>query len=86
MAEKYNTSAQYISRLIKKEVGMTYQSYLNHLRITKAQELLVSTDLSITEIYEQVGYNSRNTFVKTFKSMTGVTPSDYRRTQTKNRK
>lgn len=86
LAEKYNTSAQYISRLIKKEVGMTYQSYLNHLRITKAQELLVSTDLSITEIYEQVGYNSRNTFVKTFKSMTGVTPSDYRRTQTKNRK
>lgn len=79
LADRYHASPQYISRLIKKEVGMTYQSYLNHLRIEKAQELLIHTELSVSEIYEQVGYHGRNTFIRTFKAICGVTPSEYRK-------
>ena len=79
LADRYHASPQYISRLIKKEVGMTYQSYLNHLRIQKAQELLIHTELSVSEIYERVGYHGRNTFIRTFKAICGVTPSEYRK-------
>lgn len=79
LGEKYHTSPQYISRLIKKEVGMTYQNYLNHLRIEKAKDLLKTTNLPIMDVYEQVGYHSRNTFIRTFKAMCGVSPSEYRK-------
>lgn len=79
LAKKYNTSAQYIARLLKKELGMSFQSYLHTLRITKAKELLLSTSLSIQEIYVQIGYQSRNTFIRSFRALEGLTPSEYRR-------
>lgn len=78
LAQKYNTSAQYISRLLKKELGMPFAAYLNQLRVAKAKDLLENTALSITEIYGKVGYNSRYTFIRAFKSLEGITPSDYR--------
>lgn len=78
LAQKYNTSAQYISRLLKKELGMPFQTYLHQLRISKAKDLLVNSHLSVTQIYEKVGYNSRNTFIRSFKAVEGVTPSEYR--------
>ena len=85
LAARYHASPQYISRLIKKEVGMTYQSYLNHLRIEKAQDLLITTDLSVTEIYERVGYHSRNAFIRTFKAICGITPTEYRKVHLNNK-
>ena len=78
LAEKYNTSAQYIARLLKKELGMSFQSYLHTLRITKAKELLLNTSLSVQDIYIQIGYQSRNTFIRSFKALEGLTPSEYR--------
>lgn len=79
LAQKYNTSSQYIARLLKKELGMSFQAYLHQLRIAKAKELLQNTDLSVNDICDRVGYKSRNTFIRSFKMQEGLTPGEYRR-------
>lgn len=79
LADKYNTTPKYMSRLLKKELGITFHKYLQQLRISKAKELLTSSSAPIHEIWEQVGFNNRNTFIRTFKSQEGISPTDYRK-------
>lgn len=78
LAQKYNTSAQYIARLLKKELGMSFQAYLHQLRIAKAKELLLESTWTVNEICTRVGYQSRNTFIRSFKVLEGLSPSEYR--------
>lgn len=68
----------YVSQLFKKEAGTTFSKYLTELRITKAKDLLKSEDLSISDIAMKVGFNDYFYFLKTFKRITGKTPSEYR--------
>nr|WP_301287978.1 AraC family transcriptional regulator [Paenibacillus sp. MSJ-34] len=79
LAQKYNTSAKYMSRLLKNELGIGFQEYLQQLRIGKAKELLRHSDKPIAQIWEEVGFNNRNTFIRAFKNQEGITPSDYRK-------
>ncbi len=56
------------------------------LRIAKAQRLLTETELSLLEISEQCGYSSDNYFMKQFRKIMGMTPTEYRWTQQENPK
>ena len=56
---------------------MNFADYLCRLRIQKAKELL-REDISIQEIAERVGYNSSNSFIRTFKRYESITPGTYR--------
>ncbi|MCZ8523000.1 MULTISPECIES: response regulator transcription factor [Paenibacillus] len=79
LAERMNLHPNYISSLFKKETGHTFVNYLNMLRIQAAQELLMSsTELSVSAIGQQVGYDSKHYFSKVFKKYTGTTPGAYR--------
>lgn len=78
VADHFNTSASYLSRLIKKETSQTFNEYMNSLRIEEAKTLLESTDKSVTEIYQTIGFTNRSTFIRVFKTFTGVTPSEFR--------
>lgn len=78
IAKELNLNANYISQLFKKETGDTYSNYLANLRIEKAKELLVETELSLSEICEKIGYNDYFYFLKIFKKQVGVSPSNYR--------
>lgn len=69
----------YFSSVFKLMKGATFIEYLNDIRIRQTMELLLTTDLSITEISFQVGYNNIGHFNKMFKKVTGVTPSQYRK-------
>ena len=77
LAEIFHLNASYISKLIKSETGLTYSQYLTELRIGKAKELLKTTNLSLTEISEAVGFNDYFYFIKKFKKVVGVTPGHY---------
>ena len=77
LAEVFHLNASYISYLIKLETGLTYSQYLTELRIGKAKELLKTTNLSLTEICEAVGFNDYFYFIKKFKKVVGVTPGHY---------
>ena len=79
LAEEFHLSAQYVSQLFKNEIGVGFLAYLTSIRMEKAKKLLVSTQLSVAEVAERVGYADYRVFTKSFKKVEGVTPSQYRR-------
>lgn len=58
---------------------MSPKEYLTNFRITRAQALLSSTKFSVDDIAHSCGFASSIAFVKAFKSMTGITPSAFRK-------
>ena len=68
----------HFSRLFKKVTGASPHAYLAALRIERAQRLLATTDLSITEISTRVGYASSSHFGKAFRQANGLTPRAFR--------
>lgn len=78
IASTYNTSANYLTRLLKEALGIPFQQHLANLRIAKAKMLLAQTKKPVNDIASEVGFNSRNTFIRMFKKMEGITPTDYR--------
>ncbi len=81
IADNFSTTPKYLSKLIKDKLGVNFVDYLAGLRITVAKMLLSETDKSITEIFEEIGFNNRNTFIRAFKKSTGLTPSEYRKSK-----
>ena len=81
IADNFNTTSKYLSKLIKDKLGVNFVDYLAGIRISAAKKLLSETNKTITEIYEEVGFNNRNTFIRTFKKNTGLTPSEFRKTK-----
>lgn len=79
LSERFNLTANYISSLFHKKTKMKIVNYIAKVRIIKAQSLLVETELSVKEISEAVGYYSVRHFTKLFKSIVGVTPSEYKK-------
>ena len=77
ISDRFHLNASYISQLIKSETGLTYTRYLTDLRIQKAKELLTSTDLTLLEISEAVGFHDYFYFIKKFKKEVGVTPGKF---------
>ena len=67
-----------ISKYIYNVTNYTFNDMLNEMRITKATDLLVNTDLNQEEIAQLVGYNDSSHFSKTFKEQANVTPKEYR--------
>ena len=78
IAEEFHVTPKYLSKLVKDKLGMNFVDYLAGLRIAEAKRMLEETDKTVSEIYELTGFNNRNTFLRTFKKMTGITPSKYR--------
>jgi AraC-like DNA-binding protein len=72
------SSISSLSHAFKEEVGQSFVQYLHEVRINRACSLLLSTDMSITEISTEVGYNSFKTFSRAFKYLKGTTPTNYR--------
>jgi len=72
-------SKYHFSRLFKEMTGLTYQSYLNRVRIEQAKHMLDDDALTITDTGYAVGYSDLTHFERIFKKLTGTTPSQYRR-------
>lgn len=77
-ANELHISSNYISRMFKKYLHVSFITYMNELRIKKAMELLRDTDFSIKDIAQRVGYNNLNYFYKNFKVIAGVTPKEFK--------
>jgi two-component system response regulator YesN len=82
IAELFETSISSISRLFRKNMGMGLLDYIHKLRLEKAKELLVNTDLSIKDIAEQAGYYNDVSIIRAFKRYEAVTPGKYREIST----
>lgn len=77
VASKFNINPVYLGRLFKNETGELFNIYLNRVRIEKAKELLLTSNLKANEISRLVGYSNINYFYTLFKKYTGVSSSDY---------
>lgn len=79
MAEHFNMSHQKMSSVFKRETHLNIIDYITNCRISMATDLLINTLLSIAEIVKKVGYIDNSSFTRKFKSITGMTPIEYRR-------
>lgn len=79
LANHVHLNPSYFSVLFKEQVNLTFSEYITRRRIQRAKELMISTNLPINEIAEEVGYKTARYFIKLFKEIEGVTPSAYRK-------
>jgi len=78
IASKFHYHPDYINKIIYSYTGLTIKQYIIDLRIKKAINLLMNSNLSISEISITVGYNNINYFSKLFKNKTGFSPALFR--------
>jgi len=78
IAEEFNITPQYLSTLFKEKVGTNLSDYIFQLRLSKAKELLVNTNMSVNEICQKIGYTHVSSFIKAFKKNEGISPAKYR--------
>lgn len=79
LAELFHYSKSHLCALIKENTGYTFTELVTSLRMSEAVHYLVNTELKISEIAEQVGYNSTDHFSRVFRSMYKISPREYRR-------
>jgi two-component system response regulator YesN len=79
VADQMNVNANYLSKLLKKELGKSFVDCLTEIRIKKAMMLLNDPTSKIYEIAEKVGYHTQHYFSHIFKKMIGVSPLEYRK-------
>lgn len=72
-------NTDYLSRIFKKETGMSISAYILQKRVTQARELLTKSSLPINTVSIYVGYSNFSYFTKMFKENTGFAPLEYRR-------
>lgn len=78
LTNEFHISSSYLTRLFRRETGLTFLEYLIRLRIRQAIRFLDRTDMKIYEIAERVGYTSQHYFCTAFKQVLGVSPTEYR--------
>ncbi|UOQ44419.1 response regulator [Halobacillus salinarum] len=78
LAEHVSLNPYYFSKLFKERFQKSFIDYLTELRISKAQELLTTTDKPLKEISAVVGYKDPNYFSRVFKKKIGSTPTQFR--------
>ena len=79
LSRLFHFQEDYFNRLIKKRTGKTYCELLQNVRLFRAEQLLVQTDLTVSEIAEEVGYRNKGYFYKLFAEKFHMTPAEYRR-------
>ena len=78
LADHLGHSFKYTSVLFKKVMGDNFKNYLSIYRIEKSKEIMQgNSGLRIKDLAELVGYNSSNTFIRTFRKYEGVSPGKY---------
>lgn len=79
LADICHLNRNYFTRLFKQELHMTPSQFILTYRINQSCELLASTNRSIRDIAEQIGYSNQFNFSSAFKRVKGMTPMEWRR-------
>ncbi|OWA35500.1 AraC family transcriptional regulator [Saccharibacillus sp. O16] len=77
-ADRARMSVFHFSRFFKNVTGMNYNTYLNELRIARAERLIVSTNAKLIDIALECGFGNVRTFNRVFRQLRGCTPSELR--------
>ena len=79
VAESVFMNRSYFCQIFKREVGMTFGDYVERVRIDNAKRLLASTNIPISNVAEETGFNNQAYFTKIFKRATDISPLRYRK-------
>jgi len=77
IADSAGYSKFHFSRLFKQFTNMSFNDYVNSVRISKAENMLISGSLSITQVASMSGFNSLSSFNRNFKLVKKCTPSEF---------
>lgn len=78
LAEIEGYTKYYLSRLFRKEMGVSIADYIKYARVERAKVLLTCTELPIQEISDKLQFCARSYFSDTFSKVTGISPAEYR--------
>lgn len=73
-----NINTSYLGQVFKKTTNESFTDYVNRIRVEKAKELLAGTNLKVYEVSRRVGFTDYHYFLKIFKKVTGIVPTDTR--------
>lgn len=79
IAQFVHVSPSYLQRLFKQTYGQSVLSVLTHQRLIAAEKLLKTSDISVGEISDKVGYPNKQAFNAAFRKAHGISPADYRK-------
>ncbi len=79
IAELFHYNPDYLSNMFKKTVHISLKRYINEIRINEAKNILISTRYSLKEIAFQCAFNDEKYFLKVFKQIEGITPTEYKK-------
>lgn len=77
IANHFNLSESYVSKLLKNSPDINFKQYVNTLKVKRAKELLHQGNYKVHEVAAIVGCNNTNTFIRIFKQYIGVSPGEY---------
>lgn len=78
-AEQFHLTPSYFGDIVRREMGITPQAFLQTKLIDRAKSLLASQELTINEIAEELGFSYPNHFARLFRQKTGMSPSAFRK-------
>lgn len=78
IADYFQVSPSYISRLFKEKTGETFMQYITRYRVEQVKRLMHTTELTIAQIAGEVGYTNAQQLIRMFKKLEGMTPGEYR--------
>ncbi len=79
LAEMITVSPDYFTKMFKDSIGRTPIDYINGLRINRAMQMLATTDTSVNDVSDQLGFSNSNYFHKIFKQYMETSPAAYRK-------
>jgi two-component system response regulator YesN len=79
IADHVGLSPDYVVKLFKKETGLSISDYILQERMSRAKELLLKSDMSISDVALSVGYMNFSYFSTLFRKETSMTPQEYRK-------
>lgn len=79
IADRLKIDSSYLSRLFKKDIGISIKTYINEMRISTSRDIIATTNLPISKVAEMVGFPTTQAFSKAFRKGMGLSPFAYRK-------
>ena len=81
VAEKFSYHPNYVNRIVRELTGWSLHEYIIHVKVHHASQLLMETDMSITDIAYYLGFHDSSHFSSVYQMRTGMKPSELRKNQ-----
>jgi len=84
-AKSIYVSAKYLSRIFKEQAGIGFNEYKLKIKMAVAKELLGKTTFNVNQVSEKLGYENTESFIRQFKKLVKLTPTEFRKKALKKR-